>query len=266
MGAGMKKIEIDELKKIQLQILDDVVAFCDKENLTYFLAYGTLIGAIRHNGYIPWDDDIDLVMPRDDYDYFLRHYNRSTERYKVLDYEVDSKYLYPFGKVIDTETFLNENCYIGYELGVNIDIFPLDEVDAAGKMLRHERMVRKIIFFKTMPWSNKRSLMKNIVLTLGRGVFSVVPLESLIKHTICYAKKLRGTGSEKLSVPVDGASSVKVWEKKWFEEMEYHQFEGKEYKIPKEYDVWLRAVYGNYMELPPEDQRESLHDIEAYWR
>lgn len=262
----MKKIEIDELKKIQLKILDDVVAFCDKENLTYFLAYGTLIGAIRHNGYIPWDDDIDLVMPRDDYDYFLRHYNRSTERYKVLDYEVDPKYLYPFGKVIDTETLLNENCYIDYELGVNIDIFPLDEVDAEGKMLRHERMVRKIIFFKTMPWSNKRSLMKNIVLTLGRGVCSVVPLESLIKHTICYAKKLRGTGSEKLSVPVDGASSVKVWEKKWFEEVEYHQFEGKEYKIPKEYDVWLRAVYGNYMELPPEDQRESLHDIEAYWR
>ena len=103
----MQKIEIDELKKIQLQILDDVVAFCDKEDLTYFLAYGTLIGAIRHNGYIPWDDDIDLVMPRDDYDYFLRHYNESTKRYKVLDYEVDPKYLYPFGKVIDTETLLS---------------------------------------------------------------------------------------------------------------------------------------------------------------
>ena len=76
----MQKIEIDELKKIQLQILDDVVAFCDKEDLTYFLAYGTLIGAIRHNGYIPWDDDIDLVMPRDDYDYFCLLYTSPSPR------------------------------------------------------------------------------------------------------------------------------------------------------------------------------------------
>lgn len=262
----MKKIEIDELKKIQLQILDDIVAFCDKEKLTYFLAYGTLIGAIRHNGYIPWDDDIDLVMPRDDYDYFLHHYNGSTERYKVLDYEVDSKYLYSFGKVIDTKTLLIENCHINYELGVHVDIFPLDNVDEKGKMLRHERFVRKIIFLKTMPWSSKRNILKNIILTIGRMVFSVIPLKVLIKHTIKYAKQMNGKDISTVSVPVEGAANLAGWDKKWFEEIEYHQFEGKEYKIPQGYDAWLRSLYGNYMELPPEDQRESLHDIEAFWR
>lgn len=262
----MKKIEIEELKKIQIQILDNVVDFCDKEGLTYFLAYGTLIGAIRHNGYIPWDDDIDLVMPRKDYDYFLKNYNKNTDRYKVVDYEIDSTYLYPFGKVIDTKTMLRENCHIHYDLGVNIDIFPLDKVDEEGKLLATERRIRKIIFLKTMPWSKKRSFVKNLVLIVGRIVFSVIPLKVLINRTIQYGKSLNQTQSTKVSVPVDGAPSVKVWEKKWFDETEYHIFEKREYKIPAGYDPWLRSVYGDYMEVPPEDQRESLHDVEAYWR
>ncbi len=262
----MKKIGIRELKQIQIQILDDVVDFCDKEHLTYFLAYGTLIGAVRHNGYIPWDDDIDLVMPRKDYDYFMKHYNQSTSRYRFLDYEIDPRYLYPFGKVMDTRTFLRENCHIHYDLGVNIDIFPLDKVDAGGKLLRLEKRLRKIIFFKTMPWSSSRSLLKNLILTAGRIVFSVIPLRVLIARTIQYGKSLNGTNSVKVSVPVDGAYNVNVWEKGWFEAYEYHQFEDKQYKIPVGYDPWLRDVYGDYMQVPPEGQRESLHDIEAYWR
>lgn len=266
MEMTMKKIEIEELKEIQIQILDDVVDFCDREGLTYFLAYGTLIGAIRHNGYIPWDDDIDLVMPRKDYDYFLKNYNKNTDRYKVADYEIDSKYLYPFGKVMDTQTILRENCHIHYDLGINIDIFPLDTVDEKGKLLTTERRIRKIIFLKTIPWSSKRSFIKNLILIAGRIIFSVIPLRVLIKRTIQYGKSLNQTQSTKISVPVDGAPSVKVWEKKWFDKTEYHIFEKREYKIPAGYDEWLRSVYGDYMQVPPEDERESLHDIEAYWR
>lgn len=262
----MKKIGISELKQVQIQILDDVAAFCDKEKLTYFLAYGTLIGAIRHQGYIPWDDDIDLVMPRKDYDYFMRYYNQSTSRYKFVDYEIDPDYLYPFGKVMDTKTVLKENCHISYDLGVNIDIFPLDKVDAEGKLLRLEKRIRKIIFFKTMPWSSRRGLLKNLILTAGRVAFSVIPLKVLIAKTIQYGKSLNKTNSVKVSVPVDGAYNVNVWDKSWFESYEYHEFEKKQYKIPVGYDPWLRDVYGDYMQIPPEEQRESLHDIKAYWR
>lgn len=262
----MQEIEIDELKKIQIQILDDVVSFCDRENLTYFLAYGTLIGAIRHDGYIPWDDDIDLVMPRKDYDYFMKHYNKSNSRYKFLDYEIDSKYLYPFGKVVDTKTRLIENCHIDYDLGVNIDIFPLDSVDEKGNLLKKERMIRRIIFLKTMPWSARRSLVKNLVLIVGRIIFSVIPLRILIAKTIEYGKSMNKIDTGKLSVPVDGASTVKVWDKEWFDEYEYHQFEKGCYKIPQGYDQWLKSVYGDYMTPPHEDNRESLHDIKAYWR
>ena len=262
----MKKIDIDELKQIQLQILDDVTAFCEKENLTYYLAYGTLIGAIRHNGYIPWDDDIDIAMPRKDYEYFCKNYNKNTSKYRICEFETDPEYLYAFGKVIDTETRLIENCHIKYDLGVNIDVFPLDKVDAEGRMIKHEQLIRKIIFVKTMPWDDKKSLLRNIILTAGRVVCSVIPLKSLIKYTINYGKKLQNDDTGYVSVPVEGAYNLAPWNEELFKCAVPHEFEGRTFMIPNGYNEWLTSLYGDYMQLPPEDKRASLHDIEAYWR
>ena len=145
----IKAITRDELRKIQLDILRSVSAFCMKNNLTYFLCYGTLLGAVRHKGYIPWDDDIDIAMPRPDYEKFIRSFNKSggrscseygggscseyggefrcgsedslslpTEpRLKVISRELDRNFPYTFAKVTNTSTVFEEFSSFKYELG-----------------------------------------------------------------------------------------------------------------------------------------------------
>ena len=104
----MRRIYIDELKKIQINILDQVADFCNKNDISYWLDCGTLLGAVRHKGYIPWDDDVDIGMFRSDFDRFLNLFNQSNERYKVYNIENNNEFYYPFGKVLDTTTILYE--------------------------------------------------------------------------------------------------------------------------------------------------------------
>ena len=127
----MKKLLSEEdIRQLQIEILDEVHAFCTANSITYFLAGGTLIGAIRHNGYIPWDDDIDIMMYRDDYNRFINLFNKNNERYHVFSIENDSGYNYHFAKICDKYTYLDEtNLKINdIDLGINIDLFPLDKL------------------------------------------------------------------------------------------------------------------------------------------
>lgn len=101
----MRKInDIQVLRKIQTGILDDIHRFCTEHGIRYFLSSGTLIGAVRHGGYIPWDDDLDLYMPRKDYEHFLASYHHEHGTYKVLNPRREKNYYYTFAKVVDTRT------------------------------------------------------------------------------------------------------------------------------------------------------------------
>ena len=122
----MREISFEEAKTIEKDILLDIVDFCDTHGLRYYIAYGTLIGAVRHQGFIPWDDDIDINMPREDYNEFLRTYNAERENYRVIDPRSDIA-RHSFAKVIDVRTVKDEpmiNCR--EPLGIDVDIFPLD--------------------------------------------------------------------------------------------------------------------------------------------
>ena len=123
-----KNINLEELKKIQFDILKKVAAFCEKNKIKYYLGYGTLLGAVRHKGYIPWDDDIDIIMPRPDYLRFIEIFNKSTPspELKVLSHYIDKNHPYPFIKLINTKTKQVSHSSIKYDMGVCIDIFPLD--------------------------------------------------------------------------------------------------------------------------------------------
>ena len=125
----MNELTLDELKKIEFDILKHFDAFCKEHNIRYYLAFGTLLGAIRYKKFIPWDDDIDLLVPREDYDRLIRLF-RDSERYQLFAFEKNSNFHYPFAKLCDMTTRKEQTIYKnrGVKLGVEIDIFPLDGI------------------------------------------------------------------------------------------------------------------------------------------
>lgn len=135
---------MEELKSIQLGILKDVHDYCSSTNITYWLAYGTLLGAIRHNGYIPWDDDIDIAMPREHYEKFIQSYKKKNT--VVYSCSNNKKYILHFAKVYDTRTILKEYANMNIETGVYIDIFPIDNVPDFKK--QQDQLCRKISFYR----------------------------------------------------------------------------------------------------------------------
>ena len=155
----MKKIEdIQELRQIQMGILDEVHQFCEQHGLRYFLSSGTLIGAVRHRGYIPWDDDIDIYMPRQDYEQFLLTYTDAKGIYRAINPATEPHYYYTFAKVVDQRTRMVEKETEGYEIGVYLDIFPVDYV--TDNLSRRERVFR----IKKLLYKIRRCKISNSIL------------------------------------------------------------------------------------------------------
>ena len=169
----MKLMTIEEAKQVELDILSNIASFCDTHNLRYCLAYGTLIGAVRHKGFIPWDDDIDIWMPRADYDQFIERYNteNADKRYTVIS-PYDKRSQHTFAKVIDETTVKMESTvdYINGHLGVDVDIFPLDGVPEDDQEYirwynKLHNIYRKIVF---LVLDEKKNIKRRVLLPLIR--------------------------------------------------------------------------------------------------
>lgn len=259
----MKRIDdIQELRSIQIGILDDVHRFCQAHGLRYFLSSGTLIGAVRHKGYIPWDDDIDIYMPRQDYEQFLKTYLDEKGVYRAIDPQQESHYYYTFAKVVDTRTRLIELGTKGYEIGVYMDIFPVDYV--TDHLAERERIFkRKHLLYKirnckiayTNPLQSRLAYLcyKYLpvsVAWLNRKIRELIVVDTPT-NTVCNmteaGPKIKGCFPAE-----DIATSVDIL------------FEGRQYKTMVGYKDYLERTYGDYMTLPPEDQRLT-HHFEAYW-
>ena len=136
----MRKIGMDELRQKQMEVLDYVAAFCDENGIRYWIEGGTLLGAIRHKGYIPWDDDIDIAMLREDYTRFRTEFPEKSRDPKFVFRcaEDDKTWHLPFGKVMNTESLFLQD---GHDLGINIDIFPMDDAPDDDALM--DKMYRK---------------------------------------------------------------------------------------------------------------------------
>lgn len=262
----MEQIKTEELKQIQLQIMDDVHSFCLENNIKYFLAYGTLIGAIRHKGFIPWDDDIDIAMPRPDYEKFIRLYKKH-KNYQVFEHSINKKYHFCYAKVADTRTVMNEYMYKKEQFGVYIDIFPIDGISKRHNQIARSLQLVKFINTKRAIISmHTRNILKNIVLLLGKIILSTTSIEKLLQKSYENATLVNYNSSDEVGNIAYPTNEKEIINKKYLEQTIDHEFENRIYKIPQGYDLWLRQLYGDYMKFPPKEQQVTHHNFTAYWK
>ena len=262
----MKEItSLEEMRCIELEIMKKVHQFCTDNNLQYFLSYGTLIGAIRHNGFIPWDDDIDILMPRPEYEKFCKlfcQFGKDVNLAIVNDSTVP-QFKGAFSKVIDTRTSLEELSFKDSDpIGVFIDVFPLDGV-AANSFIRRVHYFICKFFCLCLVLKKERKWRKNIVKVMLKCMLSLVSYDFIIKMLKKLIKLKDYEDSEYVTCFVDPYHAV--YKKSDFSP-ELHQFEDSEFRIPSGYDAILRGSYGDYMTLPPIEKRIPHHISNTYWK
>ena len=260
----MRAINSDELRSIQLDLLEKTAAFCEKNGLRYFLCGGTLIGAIRHKGFIPWDDDIDIAMPRPDYDQFVKAFNHPDNYYQVANLETNPDYAYAFAKVYDNRTIMNQLHYPGDSFGVNIDVFPADGVKETAQI--HKIMIlRKFLNTKKANYYH-RTLSKKIINTLGKILLLPFSAHTIATWMDKVARKYSFGSLPMAGVIANPVGLGEMVDKSVFDSDVYREFEGRKFRVPVGYDTWLRSIYGDYMQLPPEEYRVTHHTFEAWWK
>lgn len=264
----MQKLQLSEVKQIELDILKSFAAFCNEHNLNYVLAYGTLLGCIRHNGFIPWDDDIDVFMLREDYEKLLSMRTTFENQYENIRFKTlgDKNYPFAFLKITNNSTMVEEKeVESKYQYGIWIDVFPLDKISVDKK--KYLRNIKKIDFWNKI-------LVKSIIKTGNVGStffqkklnsFFLIPIAHFIGHLI-NIPKLCNKKAQKFNFEDTNLVTNYIWEnnpkktvfdtKKIFPTKK-GAFENSDFNIPNGYDNILRDLYGNYMELPPESERIS---------
>ena len=263
----MKRLNTEEVKKIQLEILDKVASFCEENDITYWLDTGTLLGAIRHKGYIPWDDDIDIGMLRKDYDKFTELFNKNNERYKFVCFENTPDFYVAFGKVIDTNTVLYEPDKNGSKLAINIDVFVYDNAPDDDRIIkkmydRRDRLTYISLFSRGSQITNLDSVSKRLIKRTIHLCLCGFSSEKYVRKLIENSKKYSNQNTKRVG-NFTSASRI-ASDKKIFSSFVDVDFEGKKYKAPVGYDEWLTDFYGDYMQLPPKEKQVTHHQYEAY--
>lgn len=270
MENQLNKISIEEIRFIQLNILDYVSAYLDDHNINYYLAYGTLIGALRHSGYIPWDDDIDIVMLRDDYEKLLAMADDfNNDEFEIKHNSLDNKYKYTFMKIVHKGSVVIEpNNYVESPIGINIDIFPFDNLvnkhfsDKIG--LDINQLFQRILDIKCLDYSIKRSVLKNIIITVVKVLSLPLGISWLTRRIDRFGKRMSEKESGQVANLVYSNYKNDFVSREAFDQIFHASFEDRVYTAPGGYDEWLKNYYGDYMQLPAEDKRVSHHCCDAY--
>lgn len=270
----MREMTLKDIQNVSLDILKDIHEFCVENNIKYTLFAGTLIGAVRHKGFIPWDDDLDIALPRPEYEKFIKSY-RSKNKYCLFAREQQGRDVYiSFARVCEVEKTYVDTSYWPWtkeKTGVWIDVFPLDGANFDMKGAMRFSYKNKIIW-RLGGWQRKtytsirfsKGLLGKVRWVCSKIVFSLY--HGLIDKHIALCK----------TIPFDKADNYSNWSWAGFGMREYYEtsafsgyhlcpFEDSKFYVMDGYDGALRAKYGNYMELPPVEERTPRHNENKYY-
>ena len=263
--SNFKKLDIDEIKEVELGVMDYIHNICREKGINYSLAYGSLLGAVRHRGFIPWDDDLDIALKRDEYDKLYQAILEDNNSiYKIVSWENDSRYPYPFYRVYDSRT-VYENNYIqnDIELGICVDVFPFDDYKDVNKEITKLDMYRRLSVYTLYGIRNKEAGIKNIVRYLMLVAFRLTRVKIWNKKLNDCSKA--PVNSEYIDYLMESKKYSTKIDAKALDEVIECKFEDRVYNIPKDYDHILTTIYGeDYMEIPPIEKRIQHDDFVAY--
>lgn len=270
-----REITLEEQKQLQLGIFECVHNYCIKHNLRYFMTGGTLLGAVRHKGYIPWDDDVDIIMPRADYMRFIELCEEEplADNLSVTSIYNDKRCIFPFLKVYRKDTVVVEKVSTEFKTGVWLDVFPLDnmsdDLDKATRLFNEIKHLRTIKDAELWASNNSIAWWKRILLvSYGKILRTIYPLNHLLKMMEKNARRYESdTMTRYVCVVVMGSYGLpEIMESTAYSNMVMLPFEDQERSAPNGWDYVLSRFFGNYMELPPEDKRVSHHSYVVYWK
>ena len=264
----MKQIEsLKEIQTIGLGILKFIDKICTENKIKYFLCAGTALGAVRHKGFIPWDDDVDVMMPREDYERFLKLMDKSNnEHYKCLHFGKDFPYyFYRFAKVVDLNTSLTEINFPKHpDMGIYVDIFPIDGIDEkVGKKIIKKHYNLGLIHYQSASLKfvkSKRGFVHNVFKYIAYVYAKIFGWQHWVKKSEKLIKKYKMQNCKFAGI-YDEYQEKEIMPKEIFDEVIYVDFEDSKFPIVKNYDYYLTKIYGDYMTPPPENQRIQHHVI-----
>lgn len=268
------KLSTEQIKEICKEMLSFIKSVCEQNSINYYLAYGTLLGARRHSGFIPWDDDVDIYMFREDYNKFVSIMSESeSTRYALKSIETDSKYTLPLPKLIDlSTTLIQTNQVQKFELGVYVDIFILDTISCSPNIV--EKDFKKLVLIQKM-WEHAQYKKGAWGLGIKGTIHNCLHYVASIFGARYFAKKLHSEAS-KYSAQESMEVCSSVYSAYGRHKDTFHRsvfgnggsllFENEEYNVPIQYDMYLSQMYGDYMTLPPVEKRVSHHNFVSYYK
>jgi len=266
----MSENSLIERQKKVLEVFSYFVNFCDKHSIKYYCYAGTALGAVRHKGFIPWDDDVDVAMFRPEYERFVKLFSAEhSYDYELLQPKADNGYYLIFSKVCDCNTTILEKPFYKCALGAYVDIFVLDNVTDNKELYKKNFNEAEKLSWRLEISSEYRSFGHVFKQLLhGHARYFMYYLPNFFNRRKYRSRILKKFNSLVLTYSNIDTKYCTLWgglerryEKKWFGDGVKCMFEDLEVIIPKDADKYLTSVYGDYMTLPPVEKRVSTHDV-----
>ena len=277
MSKGKKDIVTqDEIRSVSLKIFKKVLQVCNQLDIDVWVMYGTLIGAVRHKGFIPWDDDFDLVMKREDYDKFIEYCSKNKNAlfpYYIDHFSTNPNYPFYIARICDPGYILKFD-NMSYVSGMFIDLYPFDgmgdDLDYWRSNSNSNKYSKKIELIKALIWERNFEnpfIGSNLPKKVIRGLLGLYARTKSIDYWMYKLDKIARTFSWNDSMyvaPVGWDNRVRGLKREWFAETTWLKFEDIEVPVPIKYKEILKEIYGDYMELPPKSKQVATHFYTAY--